>query len=246
MAPISSTDEDDVSSYGVDEDHLLPADDPVEPEPVSLRNRNGRRTSFADEILTHPQSRHFPQKSPRSRSQDSRKVVRKKVSSRNFVGPPPLTVDSGPEDNDNDSHTEDPIATVHQNGGETVRPVTNSRGHPELFPIGEPPRSRTKSTPPRASPNGKNKRRRTPPAQNVDDLWEDSAGPKSPTRRRTDDWTSDETFAVKDGYQKFGDKYHMIKNNSMHRLCRRTCAQIKTKISALVKNGELEERMATV
>ena len=120
MAPIVAGDEDDVSSYGVEEDRLLTqkpggdttdADKDVEQEPMAARQgkRDSRRTSFADEVLNsrqHIPSRYLPSKSPRMRMPDERKK-----SSRSNA--------EEAEDLDDDSNTQDPTSTVNQHGGAT-------------------------------------------------------------------------------------------------------------------------------
>lgn len=242
MAPIFTGDEDDVSSYGVDEDRLLsqkPAEDlenavgatveSINTDPIPFRNsRNGRRTSFADELL-RPDSRSLPSKSPRWKRNDTRSNLKKKSPPRS---PPRATVvgENGKKnDRDDDSHTEDPTETIHQFGGALDR-------------LGSPADLVPRDTMPNRDIDTPRKRRRISPTHDVDDLWEDDPeAPLGPKRRVYRDWTADETSAVIEGYRKFGRNWKMVKHNCMHRLSRRTTVQIKDKWRTLVQNGELEE-----
>ena len=262
MAPIVTGFEDDVSSYGVEEDRLLTqkpdgdmaaesGDDEMdaEPEPIPLRpsKRDGRRTSFADEILASRDRippRLFPSKSPRMRKPDDRKTSKKSPSRKSSRGSPRTSSrrqdsDKDDEEDDNGSNTQDPIATINQHGGATPEdkastPPRDKQQHGEGLANGARPKKNAKS------PNNRKRKVKPLPDEIVDELWEDPVEP-IPKRRVYMDWTEDETRAVKEGYEKFGKRWTMIKHNCQHRLSRRTNVQIKDKWRTMVNVGEIEE-----
>lgn len=263
MAPIvaGGEDEDDVSSYGVEEDRLLtqkPVEDDdivraagadeeeeeMETEPIPFRpsKRDGRRTSFAEDVRFSQgqvHSRHLPSKSPRMAKDNNRKSSPEKSPPRKSgrQASPPRTRNSDFNmTGDDDSNTQDPTATINQHGGATPPAATIRDSHEEGLAQA---RGKGTSSQPQSTPK---KRKHTAHQFNIDDddeLWEDS--PSATKRRRYMDWTRDETMAVKEGYEKFGKRWAMIKHNCQHRLSRRTNVQIKDKFRAMVKAGEIEE-----
>ena len=251
MAPIVTGDEDDVSSYGVAEDNLLTQkqdEDDADAEPIPFRNhshkQHGRRTSFADEARAsaagNHNARYLPSKSPRSRSSLIRKVGGRKSPPRNARRQRDVNYD----DDEDDSHTEDPTANVHQYGGASNSPiVADKRRAQPAIPIRDSDEdSGAQREPLRSAPNNHNKRRRSAQSNDLeDDLWEDPEDMRAQKRRTYMDWTVDETNAVKEGYSMFGKKWAMIKHNCSNRLSRRTNVQIKDKWRTMVRAGEIEE-----
>ena len=258
MAPIVTGDEDDVSSYGVEEDQLLtqkPIDE-MDSEPIPLpESRHGRRTSFADPLLTssgrHVPPQRLPCKSPRSRAIGKRNNSqgRKSPTRNGNQSPPPNSNGDKESDADDDSNTQDPTADADEDFG--VAPSTpvasdGRRAH-SVVPIRDSdedigaPRE-ADSTPSSNSSNRRKRRRSENRSNNDDDLWNDPDIIPPPKHRTYMDWTEDETEAVKEGYYAFGKRWAMIKHNCKNRLSRRTNVQIKDKWRTLVKNGEIEER----
>lgn len=265
MAPIVTGFEDDVSSYGVEEDRLLtqkPDGDmaaesggdemDVEPEPIPLRpsKRDGRRTSFADEVLASRDRippRLFPSKSPRMRKPDDRKPSKKSPPRKSSRGTARTSSrrqedDEDDEEDDNGSNTQDPTATINQHGGATPedRASTPPRRARDKQQHGISLANGARSKKNAKSPNNRKRKVKPLPGEIVDELWEDPVEP-SPKRRTYMDWTEDETEAVKEGYEKFGKRWAMIKHNCQHRLSRRTNVQIKDKWRTMVNAGEIEE-----
>ena len=256
MAPIVTGFEDDVSSYGVEEDRLLSQktgggtamavagedeEIDVEPEPIQFRQnrRDGRRTSFADQV--------FPSKSPRMRKPNDRKASAKKSPPRNSSreAAPSRTQRDWDDDMefDDESNTQDPTATINQHGGATPdeKETTSPLRAVPIRDSDEEPQLRSRRTPTR-SRRSPTKRKHIAIQQNVtdDDLWEDEPEP-APKRRTYMDWTDEEMEAVREGYKKFGRQWAMIKHNCQHRLCRRTNVQIKDKFRTMLKAGEIDE-----
>jgi hypothetical protein len=245
MAPtVVADDEDDVSSYGVDEDRLLtqkPEDidmDVLEDdEPIPLRSKGSRRTSFADKAHTvgNGHQRRLPSKAPRSKPVSRRSSATK--------SPPRSRQGSTAEDfepmrpDDDESEAKDPTSSVHQLGGAEPSPVANSLR--QL--VGA---VRIRGSDEDAEEEGEN-RAPTPKKQKTtpddDDLWEDPKIQSQPKQRTYLDWTGDETAAVVDGYARFGKKWRLIKDNCQNRLSRRTNIQIKDKWRTLVKQGEITD-----
>lgn len=209
---ILNAEEDDVSSYGVDEDQLLTQKPlPEESSPPDTRNR---RTSFADE-------RQFPSKSPRSNVvvQPSFRNLPTKAPRSQAKKPP-----NGEKDDDDDEEEEDNEESTTPDSYETPEKRKRHENGTD-----QEDKEKKPSTP---------KRRRSKAPD--DDMWEDLGDePKMP--RTYLDWTEDETNAVREGYAKFGKKWAMIKHNSQHRLIRRTNVQIKDKFRTMLKRGEIQE-----
>ena len=205
MAPIVTSEEDDVSSYGVDEDRLLsPATNkpdeeedqqvPVDPIPFRPPGRSGRRAFFADEARGATTNtavappRQLPSKSPRSRNQEaSRKSPAKKSPVRSRAASPPRetrreedTAPHGPthdndDDDDGDSLTQDPTASVNQQGGASAASTPTDKRRSRREAT-PPPKGRSQRSPKRASPSSVDSRkRRRTPRTDADDLWNDTS-----------------------------------------------------------------------
>lgn len=242
MSPtVAAGDEDDVSSYGVDEDRLLtqkPDDidmDDLDDEPIPLRSKDARRTSFADKTqeMGNSHQRRLPSKAPRSTPVGRRSSVTKSPP-RKMQGS--TAEDFEPMRADDDSEEQDPTGSVHQLGGAAPSPVANSHRRP----VGA---VRIRESDEDVEDGGQT---RTPTAKKrkmaaADDLWEDPKSPPQPKQRAYLDWTEDETAAVKDGYARFGKKWRLIKDNCHNRLSRRTNVQVKDKWRTLVKKGEISK-----
>lgn len=268
MAPIVTSEEDDVSSYGVDEDRLLSQqkvdadtggnDEPVDADPIPYRNpRSGRRTFFADEAPgASVPPRQLPSKSPRSRNLNTIRRSPAKKSPTRTGGRAAAIRENRHEESeaDDDSQTQDPTASVHQYGGASNTPVSSEqRRRRESVPScdrgeeGSAQRSlASRSHSPGSSDNSRKKRRRNNRSTETDNLWEDPADDHPAKRRTYMDWTVDETRAVKEGYETFGKKWAMIKQNCRNRLSRRTNVQIKDKWRTMVKTGEIMEQRRDV
>lgn len=254
MAPIVTGFEDDVSSYGVEEDRLLSQkpegddDVDVEPEPVSFRQskRDGRRTSFADPLLTSRDqipARHLPSKSPRMRKPDDRRSSSKRSPPRNSSRGPAHSRNRRDDEEDDDSNTQDPTATINEHGGATPDDKESSSPR-RAVPIRDSDEEQEKALEtPQLSHNSPKKRKRkvSQPSIFDDDLWVDPVELNPPKRRTHMDWTEDEADAVREGYKKFGKRWALIKQNCQHRLSRRTNVQIKDKWRTMVKAGEIEQ-----
>lgn len=259
MAPIVTGDDDDVSSYGVAEDHFLtqkqnedkdnaglghPDAEPIPFRSHSNRQHGGRRTSFADEArasaAANLTSRNLPSKSPRT---SSRKNGRKKSPPQS----PRRQRDANfRDDDDDDSYTEDPTGSVHQYGGASNSPnsVEKRRNRAAVPHRDSDEESAAHHRAPVRSPaSNRHKRRRPPQLRDPDPLWDDPEDVEVPypKRRTYMDWTVEETNAVREGYAAYGKRWAMIKHNSRHRLSRRTNVQIKDKWRTMVKAGEIEE-----
>lgn len=212
---ILNAEEDDVSSYGVDEDQLL-TQKPLGDDIAAAPDARQRRTSFAE----LPHSRRFPSKQPRM-SMTHGNVP----DTNNLPSKAPRSRPKNTQDNEVDFNatTQETYSTP-----EKRRRSRTTRDHED---DNDDDDGDAASKRPRNGTTGRSA---------LDDLWEDSVEKPKPPRTYLD-WTEDESNAVREGYLSFGKKWAMIKHNSNHRLSRRTNVQIKDKFRTMVNCGEIEE-----